>query len=91
MALCQYLEDMPICFSHDLGDLKDVTVRNRFVKKIAHRVDENLFGALPSQWVLELFRNKAHVEPLLKWMTRNSAKTLRESLSVAVLAAGTDL
>jgi len=91
MAFGQNLEDMPIRLSHDLGDLQDITVRNRFVEKVAHGIDEYLPGGLPAKGFRELFRDQTHVESLFKGMSWNSAKTLRESFGITVLAAGADL
>src|SRR5271157_4767409 len=88
MALGQNLEDMPIRLSHDLGDLQDVAVWNRFVEKITHRIDKDLLRGLPAKRIRELFRDQANVEALFKGMTWNSAKTLRKSFGIAVLTAG---
>ena len=41
VALRQDLEDVPVGPAHDLEDLSDVGVGNRFVEQVAHRVDED--------------------------------------------------
>jgi hypothetical protein len=61
------------------------------VEEVAHRIDEDLPGGLPTERLREFLRNQADIEPLFKRVSWNAAKTLCESLCITILAAGADL
>src|SRR5712692_6181911 len=82
---------MPIRNHHDANDGDDVFVRNGFLEKITHRVDEDHLGLSPFEWLVQLLRNRSWVEPLLIRMIRNISKSFGEAFGVTVGASGTDL
>ena len=61
------------------------------MKQIAHRVDEYHPRHTPAQGITKLLGNEPEVEAVLERMSLYSAKTLGESLCVAMLATGADL
>jgi hypothetical protein len=91
MALREDLEDMPVGRLHHLAHASNVVVRDVVVKKVAHGVDEDFPGTLPANWVRQLLGHEPNVEALLKWVAGNTAKALRKSFGIAVLAPRADL
>jgi hypothetical protein len=81
---------MPVGRFHHLADAGNVVVRDIIVKKVAHGVDEDFSWTLPTKWVRQLLRHKSNIEALFKWVAGNTAKTLRKSFGIAMLAPGAD-
>src|SRR5579884_932525 len=87
----EYLIRVPFRGAHDPRYNNYVIIRDFFVEKVAHRIDENHLWRAPAEWFAELLRHKAQIETLLERMARNTAKPLSKCLGVAMQASGTDL
>ena len=82
---------MPVRETHHARDISDVLIWNPVVKKIAHRIDEHALRAGPAERITEFLWHEAEIEAVLEGVARHTAKAFRESLSVTMRAAWTDL
>ncbi len=82
---------MPIRALHDAAYRGDILGRHAFLKKVAHRIDEDPLRRLPPQGFVEFLRNESEVKALLVWMAGHSPKTFGKGFSVTVLATRTYL
>src|SRR5260370_23337426 len=82
---------MPLRSHHDLRHCHDVIIRNRLVKKVAHRIDEDHFRCTPAHRFRKFFRDEPQIETLLIRVTFHTSEPLCERLSVAMLTARADL
>ncbi len=89
--LGEHLECVPVCLRHHDKDAANVLVRNRFVKEVRHRVDEDAAGLLPSEWQVQTLGPRLQVEALLVRMAGHTPEPLREGECIAVVAAGRHL
>jgi hypothetical protein len=65
-------------------------IRDAFVKKIAHRIDEDHSRRLPFQRLGKFLWDKAKVESLLEGMAGDATKPFGEGFGVAVRATWAD-
>jgi hypothetical protein len=79
---------MPVGLDHNLDHVFDVFVRDFWLEKVAHAVDEHGAGARPVEGLGKFLWYEAEVESLLIWMSWDSAESLRKRLGIAMLAAG---
>lgn len=91
MALRDDLKRVPVCALHCTADLCDEACGDIRVEQIAHRIDENPKRFAPAQRLIEFLRNESKIEAALVRMASHPTKALGKSLSVAMLAARTDL
>lgn len=82
---------MPIYHLHRIKYLVYVATGNVLVKQITHRVYEDHPRLSPERWLNKSRWPEAQVEALLVRMPSDTAPSLRESLSVAIVTAGADL
>jgi hypothetical protein len=87
VPLGEDLKNVPVSTSHDVADALDVVEWNVLVKKVAHRVDENLPWASPMQWLIEFFWNESKIEALLERVAWHTPEAFCENLCIAELAA----
>lgn len=79
---------MPVRAVHDIEDALDVVGRNLFMEKIAHRVDEDSFGALPVEWQFQHLRLQCELKSVPVVGLPHRLQALRKALGIAMLAAG---
>ncbi len=91
VPLGEDLENVPMGAPHDVAHISDEIGRNRLVKEVAHRVDEDFPRSPPVQRLLKFLRDQPQIEALLEWVSRHTPKPFREHLCIAVLAARTNL
>jgi len=84
-ALGEYLEYVVSCQSHSIEYLIDEVDRHLLVKEIAHAVDKNPSGGLPTQWKPKSFWMESYFRETLL------PETLGQAFRIAKLAAGGDL
>jgi hypothetical protein len=79
---------MPSGFDHNFAYLGDVGIWDGWMEQIAHRIDEDFPGTLPSQRFLHFVLNKSKVEALFIRMSGHTSESFRECRGIAMLAAG---
>jgi hypothetical protein len=87
VPLREHLICVPIRAPHDAAYRGDILGRHAFLKKVAHRIDEDPLRRLPPQGFVEFLRNESEVKALLVWMAGHSPKTFGKNLGITVLAA----
>src|ERR1039457_2567269 len=90
-TLREHLIRMPPGYSHYRNDQGQVRQRHFFVEQVAHGIHENRPRATPPKRFHQFLRNEPKIEPMLKGMTFDAPKSLRESFGVAELATRADL
>jgi hypothetical protein len=82
---------MPVGFDHDPNYIFDIGIGNFGLKEIAHAIDKNCTRPGPLERLRQFRRHQAEIKSLFVGVALNSAKSLSESLGVAVFAAGANL
>ena len=69
---------------HDLNDSLYKSVRNFFMKKVAHRVDEDHTGAFPFNGNVEVLRHKNNIEAMFERMSFDASPAFSKGVSITV-------